>query len=111
MLLHYGQNKCVIGDGQHGILVIVKDVHATHALTRKLGHDHKLIRKLFQVKDRCITPHETRYIEVDDEVCIQYAVKQHIVQMFNFYNQTTSSFKYNVCMYINLSLKTINVCL
>ena len=95
MLLHFDQNMCVIGDGQYGILVIVKAVHAIHALTRKLGH-HKLIVRLFQVKDGCIMTHETTQIEVDDEVCIQHVAKHHVVQMLNFYSLVTSLFKYNV---------------
>ena len=74
MLLHFGQNKCVIGDGQYRILVIVKDVHAIHALTGKLGQDHKMIVRLFQVK-MDVSWHMRSYIEVDDEVCIQYDCK------------------------------------
>ena len=107
--MHFSQHKCVIEDGKYGILVIVKDVHAIHALTRKLGQDHKLVMILFQVKDGCIMTHVTSHIEVDDEVCIQYAAKQHIVQTINFYSLMTSSFKYNVCMYKNPCLKTICV--
>ena len=67
MFLHFGQNKCVIGDSQYGILVIVKDVHAICALTRKLGQGHKVIVRLFQVKEGCIMTHETGHLEIDDE--------------------------------------------
>ena len=96
MLLHFDQNKCVIGDDQYGILVIVKDVHTIHAMTRKLEQEHKLAMRLFQVKYGCIMTHETSQIEVDDDVCIQHVAKQYVVQMLNFYSLVTSSFKYNV---------------
>ena len=94
MLLHFDHNKCVIGDGQYGILVIMKAVHALNALTRKLGQDHKPVVR--QVKDGCIMTHKTSQIEVDDEVCVQHVAKQHVVQMLNFYSLVTSSLKYNV---------------
>ena len=39
--------KCVIGDGQYGILAIIKDVHAICAWRNNLGKDMKVTVRYF----------------------------------------------------------------
>ena len=70
VILYYDFNvQCVIWDGDYGILVIIKDVHAIHALTRNLQQNIKVTVTQFQVKVGCLmTDDVTSSVEVDDEV-------------------------------------------
>ena len=70
VILYYDFNvQCVIGDGDYGILVIIKDVHSLHALTRNLHQNIKVTVIQFQVKDGYLmTDDVTSSVTVDDEV-------------------------------------------
>ena len=59
---------CVIGDGQYGILVIIKDVHAIFTLRNNLGKDMEVIVRYFQMKTGVLSTDKTSHVEVDDEV-------------------------------------------
>ena len=42
-----------MGDGQYGVSVIVKDIHAIRALSRRIDRDIKLTVRYFQMQ-KCV---------------------------------------------------------
>ena len=59
----------MIGEGDRGILVIIKDTNAIRALKRSEGQDIKITVTQFGIKDGCMMTDDTMSsVEVDDEV-------------------------------------------
>ena len=59
--------QCVIGDGQYGTLLMVKDINTIHTLQQNVPPDVKVTIRYFQMQNDVLMT-DTSEIEVDDEV-------------------------------------------
>ena len=53
-----------MGDGQYGVLVIVKDIHTIRALSRRIDRDIKLTVRYFQMQKGFMLTDTSSEVEV-----------------------------------------------
>ena len=63
-----------MGDGQYGVLVIVKDIHARISLLRRIDRDIKLTVRYFQMQKGVMLTDTSSEVEVDDEVTVNLSL-------------------------------------
>ena len=63
-----------MGDGQYGVLVIVKNIHAIRALSRRIDTDIKLTVRYFQMQKGVMLTDTSSEVEVDDEVTVNLSL-------------------------------------
>ena len=71
----------MIGEGDHGILVIIKDTNAIRALKRSEGQDIKITVTQFGIKDGCMMTDDTMSsVEVDDHLMNEVQMSEERLQ-------------------------------
>ena len=64
--------QCVIADGKHGIMILLKRNYLINMIDQQRNSDVKLVLCFFNLKDGVIHATDKTEIEVDDEVNINY---------------------------------------